>query len=51
MTQSDPVHCEHVDRVILVMRPEDFIPLLQQTGHEEDDDCPGLETFLTDLTA
>jgi hypothetical protein len=40
-----------VDRVILVMQPEDFIPLLQRTDHEEDDDYPGLETFLTDLIA
>jgi hypothetical protein len=40
-----------VDRVILAMQPEDFIPLPQRTDHEEDDDCPGLETFLTDLIA
>jgi hypothetical protein len=40
-----------VDRVILAMQPEGFISLPQRTDHEEDDDCPGQETFLTDLTA
>jgi hypothetical protein len=39
-----------VDRVIVVMQPEDFISLPQRTDHEEDN-CPGWETFLTDLTA
>jgi crossover junction endonuclease EME1 len=51
LERKESGHYEHVDRVILVMQPEDFIPLLQRTDHEEDDDYPGLETFLTDLIA
>jgi hypothetical protein len=51
LERKESGHYEHVDRVIMVMQPEDFIPLLQRTDHEEDDDYPGLETFITDLIA
>lgn len=51
LERKESGHYEHVDRVILVMQPEDFIPLLQRTDHEEDDDYPGLEIFLTELIA
>ena len=40
---------EHLDRLILVLSPHDFIPLLRRSDHGEDEGYPALEAWLKDL--
>lgn len=42
---------EHIHQLVLVIEPEVFIPLLQREDHEEDDDYPKLESWLSSIKA
>jgi hypothetical protein len=51
LEQNQPNHFELMDRIILILEPEEFIPLLRRTEHDEDDDYPALESWLTSLVS
>ena len=46
LRRSEHHHYEHLDRVVFILKPEDFIPLLQRSGHDVDDDYPVLKDWL-----
>jgi hypothetical protein len=49
LEDCDRDHYEHLPYCTLVLEPEDFIPLLQRTEHDEDNDYPALTTWLESL--
>jgi len=42
---------EHIQYLVVLFEPDDFIPLLCRDGHEEEDDYPALESWLDALRA
>jgi hypothetical protein len=40
---------EHLPYFLLLLEPDDFIPLLKRDGHDVDDDYPALENYLAEL--
>ena len=51
LKKNERDHYEHLDRVIIILQPEDFIPLLQRSTDDLDDNYPALCGWLEDQTS
>jgi len=48
---NDNCGYEHIQYLVVLFEPDDFIPLLRRDAHEEEDDYPVLESWLNALRA